>query len=499
MSHPLNQVIIFGASGDLTARKLVPALLGSFAQGAFADRPLQIIGVARRAKDADAWRDELAEWLPERLKGHWPAFRSQVHYVQGDSTVPEDVVRLRHTIDELANHADCTPQRAGRLFYLALKPALFGPTVAHLDQAGLLACELGDRAGWRRVVVEKPFGTDLPSAQRLNRQLLEHLREDQILRIDHYLGKETVQNILGFRFQNAIFEPLWSREHVESVEISVCESVGIDGDRGRYYDGAGALRDMVQNHVLQLLSLVAMEPPSSMHAEAVRNEKVKVFEALVPLTPQQVHDDVVRGQYTASDSRELGYRQATGVADDSRTETYVAIRAQVHNWRWNGVPFLLRTGKCLHRRYSEIVLRFRVPPVDLLAGVGAGEVCALRPNALRILIQPTEGIRLGFLVKEPGSASIMRHATLGFDYKDLEGARPSAPAYQRLLLDAIDGNPTLFIRGDEVEAAWRFADAIRAGWDQVDPPVHPYAAGSTGPVAADGLWRGSEGLWGDVE
>ena len=464
------QIVIFGASGDLTARKLVPALLGSFAEGAFPG-PVQVVGVARRPKQD--WRAELTPWIPEGLLGAWHEFAPHVHYRQADAAVPADLARLHVELEALS-------AGAGRLFYLALKPALFAPTVGALRGAGLL-----DGPGWRRCVVEKPFGRDLSGAQALNVGLREHLAEDQLFRIDHYLGKETVQNILAFRFQNAVFEPLWNREHVESVEISVCETVGMEGGRAGYYDQSGAIRDMVQNHLLQLLALVAMEAPSSMAADAVRNEKVKVLQSLRRFTPERVATNVVRAQYA-------GYLDEPGVAEGSKTETYVAIRAAIHNWRWNGVPFLLRTGKCLSKRYSEIILNFRVPPVDLLGGPVDGEVCRLRPNRLRLLIQPTEGFRLSFLVKHPGTGSMMRQEELGFDYSSM-GA-PTAPAYQRLLLDAVKGDPTLFIRGDETEAAWSFVDSIRDHWE--DAPVATYARGSMGPVEADELFRGCEGTWG---
>ena len=492
----MNQIAILGASGDLTARKLIPALVGSARLNAFT-RPVQVIGVSRSAKSSEEWRDELGAWLDDADAEVWASFRDNVHYVAADTTQADDVQRLLHTMDELAHGAGADPDQVGRLFYLALKPVLFGPVVEQLSLAGALRCDPRETVSWRRVVVEKPFGTDLATAQALNDGLLAHLREDQILRIDHYLGKETVQNILAFRFQNAIFEPLWNRNHVEAVEITVSEEVGMEGGRGAYYDTAGALRDMIQNHVLQVLALVAMEPPSSMSAEAVRNEKVKVLQSLRTPSLDAVSENSVRAQYTSGPSRDRGYLEEDGVAVDSTTETYAAIRAQIDNWRWEGVPFLLRTGKCMPRRYTEVVLHFRVPPVDLLNGPVLGDVCRLRPNALHLSIQPVEGIRLGFLVKRPGNGQVMQHATLGFDYRDLD-AEPSAPAYQRLLLDALEGNATLFIRGDEVEAAWRFADAIRAGWD-AGAPVHSYPAGTAGPAAAGELYRGCEGTWGTGE
>ena len=489
------QVVIFGASGDLTARKLIPALVDNARRGAF-QAPVQVIGVARRPKTSEAWRAELATWLNDDQRAVWGAFAPNVFYCQADVDDPASFDELAADLDELA---DVHAATCGRLFYLALAPRLFAQTVERLAHIGMLTSDPLCAESWRRVVVEKPFGTDLATAQRLNVVLGRHLREEQIYRIDHYLGKETVQNLLAFRFTNAIWEPLWNRQHVDSVEISVCEAVGV-AERGGYYDHAGALRDMVQNHVMQLLALVAMEAPTSMSPEAVRSEKVKVLRALVPFTsPEDVWRDVVRAQYV-DPSENPGYLQAPGVAQDSTTETFVAIRAQIHNWRWNGVPFLLRTGKSLHKRYTEIILRFRAPPVDLFTppttSVLAGSFCSMQPNELVMRIQPDEGIRIRFLVKQPGPGNVMRLASLGFDYKDVFDER-SPEAYERLLLDAIEGNPTLFIRGDEAEAAWRFCDAIRAAWQAPDaPPPVTYEAGSMGPEAADGLFRGCEGIWG---
>ena len=488
------QLIIFGASGDLTSRKLVPALTGAWSAGDV-DKGLQIIGVSRREKTDEAWREELREAMEPALLDAFDALAPQIFWAQADGTVGDDVAELRVQLDALTERLDAEPADCGRLFYMALAPSLFGPTVHALSGGGMLTT---DGEGWRRVVVEKPFGTDLASAQALNAELRHYLREDQIFRIDHYLGKETVQNILGFRFQNAIFEPLWSRDHIESVEISVCEAVGMEGSRGHYYDTAGALRDMVQNHVLQVLALVAMEPPASMSPRAIRDEKVKVLEALRPFTPERAARDSVRAQYGASEHRAKGYLQEEGVAADSSTESFVALRGELHTWRWSGVPFLIRTGKCLHKRYTEVILRFRQPPVDLLGGPTDGASCALRPNGLRLLIQPSEGIRLAFLVKQPGSGTTMRPASLGFDYADL-GDFPTAPAYQRLLVDALNGNPTLFIRDDEVEAAWRFVDSIKRSWAEGDAPMLTYPAGSEGPAEADALFRGCEGVWGDGE
>jgi len=483
----LTQIVILGASGDLTSRKLVPALLGNFAEGHF-DKAIQVIGVSRSRKADEEWRRSLDAWIPPERADAWERFDSCLSWVSADVSVPEQAAGLGRRLDELAGS-----QTYNRLYYLALKPDLFGATVRALSVSGLLRAEPG--SGWRRVIVEKPFGRDLASARALNQELLEHVREEQLFRIDHYLGKETVQNILSFRFQNAIFEPLWNRKHVESVEISVCETVAMEGKRGAYYDTAGAIRDMVQNHVMQVLALVAMEPPASMDADAVRSEKVKVLTALRTFRPDEVSDSVVRGQYAEGPARDHGYLAEPGVAADSSTETYVAIRAQIDNWRWSGVPFLLRSGKAMNKRYTEVVLRFKTPPLDLLAGPIAGQACALRPNDLRLLIQPLEGVRLSFLVKKPGAGMTMLKSELGFDYDDLDSGE-SPPAYQRLLLDAIEGNATLFIRGDEVEAAWTFVDAIRAGWEESDSPIYPYEAGSKGPEQADDLFHGCEGIWG---
>ena len=488
------QMVIFGASGDLTARKLIPAMADNARLRLFR-APVQVIGVGRRPMSTEAWLADLEKFLTPEQREIWPELAPNLHYTSIGESTPADYRQLNAELDELAGPFQPV---VGRLFYLALKPALFATTVEHLAAAGMLQSDELRVEGWRRVVIEKPFGTDLATAQWLNITLRRHLREDQIYRIDHYLGKETVQNILAFRFENAIFEPIWSRQHIESVEISVCEQLGMESGRGGYYDTAGALRDMVQNHLMQLLCLVAMEAPISMDAEAVRSEKVKVVKALEPFrSPEDVAENVVRAQYVMGQGDEgCGYLEESGVAEGSMTETYVAIRARIHNWRWNGVPFFLRAGKRMAKRYSEIVIRFRTPPADLFAGPAMGDVCRLRPNHLVFKIQPDEGIRISFTVKQPGPGHVMRQAALGFDYKDLFPDE-SPPPYQRLLLDAINGNATLFIRGDEAEAAWKFADSIRAGWLAAEAPKPAtYLSGTMGPVEADELFRGCEGIWG---
>ncbi len=493
MSSPPDQLVIFGASGDLTGRKLIPALVRNHREGALPCE-LQIIGVSRSERTSEAWREQLRERLPEDLHDAWAEVAPHVHWVQANAAHKAELASLKARLDALAHEVGADPIRCGRLFYLALKPELFGPVVESLAHQGMLECPPQAVEGWRRVVIEKPFGTDRSTARDLNQQLLTFLREEQIFRIDHYLGKETVQNLLALRFQNAIFEPLWNRKHVESVEISVCETVAMEGRRGAYYDTAGALRDMVQNHVMQVLALVAMEPPGALDADDVRNEKVKVIRSLRRFSPDEVSQNTVRAQYDVGPARDTAYRDEHGVAEASTTETFVAIRASIDNWRWSGVPFMLRTGKALTKRFTEVVLNFRTPPLDLLNGPTPAGVCALRPNRLRLLIQPDEGVRWSFLVKEPGQGMVMRHAELGFDYDDL-GSGETPEAYQRLLVDALAGNATLFIRGDEVEAAWAFVDAIRAGWEATDAPVADYPAGSTGPEAADALFHGCEGTW----
>jgi glucose-6-phosphate 1-dehydrogenase len=360
------------------------------------------------------------------------------------------------------------------------------------------------------VIVEKPFGHDLDSAVALNNQLHESLREDQIYRIDHYLGKETVQNLLGFRFHNAIFEPVWNRHHVEHIQITVAEDLGMESGRAGYYDGTGALRDMLQNHMLQVLALATMEPPTSLAAEAIRSQKVNLLRSLhAPgLAAALAHS--VRAQYTAGEvgGRAVpGYLDEQGVAAGSTTETFVAIRAEIDCWRWAGVPILLRHGKRMPKKFTEVRVQFRVPPLQLFnrpegldddefrARLRDGSLCQIRPNVLTLSIQPREAIHLAFGVKVPGGTMTMAPARMSFDYRDHFGAN-TAPAYERLLQDALIGDPTLFLHADEIEASWRFADAFRRAWsDPSAPPPLTYPAGSSGPDAADALFHGCEGGW----
>jgi len=492
--NPPVQIVIFGASGDLTRRKLIPALVRLAAD----DRggaPFSVVGVARSERSDDTFRKELFEELPESLRRDFDGLAPRVTYQRGDVGDPGSLAALSDRLGQLPGGG-----ATGRLFYLSLQPDLFGVAVAELGRAGLLAMPEGEPVAWRRVVIEKPFGSDLVSARALNSALHEVLREDQLYRIDHYLGKETVQNLLGFRFHNAIFEPLWNRDHVELVQITVAESIGVEGGRGTYYDDTGALRDMLQNHMLQLLALVAMEPPANLDAEAIRGQKVALLRGLQGPDPDGPDTDCVRARYA-------GYPAEDGVAPESTTETYIALRAEIGNWRWSGVPFLLRHGKRLPTRFTEVQVQFRTPPLQLFnrpadmterqfrRGLRDGSLCQIRPNILSLRIQPREEIRLSFGVKRPGPALAMAPATLDFDYRNHFGETPP-DAYERLLSDALLGDQTLFLRADEIEASWRFADEVRAIWtSDAAPPLLEYAPGSWGPPEADALFHGCEGSW----
>ncbi len=476
MATDLTQVIIFGASGDLTARKLVPALYAAHCQGLFPGR-LQLIGVARRPWDDAAFRDLLTKNAPKMKTcsyDSWEAFLALTSYVQTHLETSDDYAKMGTRLDAIAG-GPCH-----RVFYLAVKPELFLPSVANLKAVGLLDQSSGLH---RRVVVEKPFGHDLASSQTLNHALLGLLGEDQLYRIDHYLGKETVQNLLVFRFRNAFFEPLWNQKYIELIQITVAETVGMESGRGGYYDTSGAVRDILQNHLLQLVALVAMEPPSTLTHKAIRDEKVKVLQCLRP--PADMPDagkHIVRGQYE-------GYLQEGGVQPQSQTETYIAARAFIDNWRWGGVPFLLRTGKNLPARFTSITVQFRMPPTTLF---GSYQECHLRPNRITLRIQPNDGIDLDFDVKEPGTGLNIRPAKLNFDYESYF-KKPSPDAYQRLLQDVVTGDQALFIRSDEVEECWRWADSLRTA--MLTTPVHTYGKNTWGPGTANELFGECEGRW----
>lgn len=486
-------VIIFGASGDLTARKLIPALFHLFTDGQMPDC-FRIVGMARQEKTADSFRTELRAALEQFSRTQpvdnalWQQFAAKVSYCQGDLTDRAAYVRLQQQLAGFGDEA----LRRNLLFYLAISPSQFGGVAEQLHTAGFLGQD--DDQGWQRLVVEKPYGHDLPSAHELTRTLTRFAHERQIFRIDHYLGKETVQNLLMFRFANAIFERLWNRDVIDHVQITVSEQSGVGG-RGGYYEEAGALRDMVQNHLLQLLALIAMEPPVSLEAEAVRDQKVQLLKSIRPFSPERTARHVVRGQYTAHhvDGQPVpGYRQEAKVRADSNVETYVALNLFIDNWRWSGVPFYLRTGKCLARSASEVRVQFRRSP-DVLFAAQCGE--ELDANALTLRLQPDAGITLRFNGKVPGINLTVSPVQMDFGYRAQFGAY-TPEAYERLLLDAIAGDATLFIRRDEVETAWATVDGIRAAWGG-RPLVERefYAAGSWGPASADELLARNGHAW----
>jgi len=477
-------IVIFGASGDLTARKLIPALYQLFKEKQM-PASFRVVGFARREKTDASWRQELRVALDQFSRTKpvddklWTAFAENIFYCQGDLT--DDAAYKK--LESLLTGFGSGPLRENLLFYLAISPSQFGDVVEQVHRSGLLNRE---GPAWQRIVVEKPFGRDLASAQALNRELTRYAHESQVFRIDHYLGKETVQNILMFRFSNSIFERLWNRESVDHVQITVSEKLGV-GERGGYYEEAGALRDMVQNHILQVLSLIAMEPPVSLEAEAVRDEKVKLLKSIRALNADDVAEQVVRGQYFAGligGEVRPGYRQEPKVKTDSNVETYVAMKLLIDNWRWSGVPFYLRTGKNLPQSASEVRIQFRPTPHVLFAATCGNKLDA---NALTLRLQPNEGISLRFNGKVPGMSLGVRPVRMHFSY-DSEFGAYTPEAYERLLLEAISGDATLFIRRDEVETAWQIVDSIRAGWQ--DKPLTNrefYAAGTWGPIAADDL------------
>jgi glucose-6-phosphate 1-dehydrogenase len=486
-------VVIFGASGDLTSRKLIPALY-QLCKEKQMPPDYRIIGLSRREKTDASWRQELRLALDKFSRTQpvddqvWQEFAQHIFYCPGDLTADDAYGALEKKLASFGNPS----LRQNLLFYLAVSPSQFGPAVEHLHGAGLL--QKNDSNAWQRLVIEKPFGHDLESARQLNRELTRYAHERQVFRIDHYLGKETVQNILMFRFSNGIFERLWNRDSIEHVQLTVSEKLGV-GQRGGYYEEAGALRDMVQNHLLQVLSLIAMEPPVTLEAESIRDEKVKLLKSIRQFSPQDVAKQVVRGQYlagTVDGQARPAYRQEPKVAPDSNVETYVALKLFIDNWRWSGVPFYLRTGKNLPLSTSEVRIQFRPTPNVLFAAQCGPR---LDPNALILRLQPAEGIALRFNGKVPGTSLTVRPVRMDFSYNSEFGAY-TPEAYERLLLEAMAGDATLFIRRDEVETAWQIVDGIRAGW--VGNPLSPrefYAAGTWGPAAAEDLAAQSGHAW----
>ncbi|HEX8795183.1 MAG TPA: glucose-6-phosphate dehydrogenase [Polyangiaceae bacterium] len=482
-------VVIFGASGDLTRRKLMPALYNLAASrllpGGFA-----VVGVARREKTDEAFRAEMREAVAafSRRKpvdaSLWADFERGLSYVRGSADARATYESLRAQLERIDAERGT---RGNRLFYLAVPPAEFGPIVDGLREAHLVAPPGGERSGgpWTRVVFEKPFGHDLASARALNDDVAAAFDESQVFRIDHYLGKETVQNLLVFRFANSLFEPVWGRGHVDHVQITVAEDIGVEG-RGRFYEQTGVTRDIVENHLMQLLCLTAMEPPISLAADAVRDEKVKVLRSLRKMERAEVGRDVVRGQYgrgVVRGEEVHAYREEPDVAPDSRIETYVAMRCFVDNWRWSGVPFYVRAGKRLARRVTEIAVVFREVPHALFHAQDGG----IAPDVLSVRIQPDEGIALRFISKEPGQQTILRDVAMDFRYGTAFGSN-TPEAYERLLLDAMRGEATLFTRRDEVEEQWSYIDRVFDAWAADGyPPPPTYAAGTWGPEQADDL------------
>jgi glucose-6-phosphate 1-dehydrogenase len=458
-------LVIFGASGDLTRRKLMPALYELVRKGRL-KAPLRVVGFSRSKFSHDQWRDALAEstaeFAGEQFDAQtWAEFAPQIYYHPGDIGNPDDFAALGQFLDEIEGDQPCD-----RVYYLSTAPRFYEPAVKHLGQAGLA----DETAGTRRIVIEKPFGTDLASAQALNRSVHEVFAESQVYRIDHYLGKETVQNLLVLRFGNTIFEPIWNRNYIDHVQITVAEEVDV-GSRAGYYDSAGVVRDMVQNHLLQLLMVTAMEAPVRCEADAIRNEKVKVLQAIDPLPPEQVGSDTFRAQYR-------GYSAAEGVQPTSRTATFAALKLGINNWRWQGVPFYLRSGKAMSCRTTQIVIQFHAPPHQLFADSPRDLGQA---NRLVIQVQPAEGIQIHFQTKVPDAEMNMRQTDLSFDYqREFRGVMPGA--YERLLLDTLEGDASLFARADEVEAAWQICDPILQAWQSNDnPTLFMYDPGYWGP------------------
>jgi glucose-6-phosphate 1-dehydrogenase len=497
-------VIIMGAMGDLTRRKLMPAIYQLAKEGLLPE-DFGVLGCAREGGTDDSFREAMHDALSRSDEirgvdeGVWEWLRPRLRYVSGDLSRDEAYGALKTRLEEMESRRSA--EQRNRMFYLAVPPSVFTTIVKHLSACGLAPrVPRNDLRPWVRVVIEKPFGRSLETALELNALVLSLFGEHQVYRIDHYLGKETVQNVLVMRFANSIFEPLWNRQWIDHVQITAAETVGVER-RGKYYEEAGVLRDMFQNHLLQLLALTAMEAPSRMDAGCVRDEKVKVLRSIRWLTSKTIPDNTVRAQYGVGESKGTvlpGYRDEPDVSRDSVTPTYAALRLYVDNWRWNGVPFFLRSGKRLAKRYSEIAVQFRTPP-HLMFGGDTQNV--LQPNTLVMRVQPNEGVSLSFEAKAPGAATALTSdievasVEMNFAYADAFG-ETTAPAYETLLLDVMIGEATLFTRSDEVEAAWRVVDPILKFWE-ANPPkkLETYPAGSNGPDSAIELAAKNKVRW----
>jgi glucose-6-phosphate 1-dehydrogenase len=490
-------MVIFGVTGDLTARKLMPALY-DLTVGYPLPEGFSIVGVSRRDWDDDTFRKHMREAVEKSARTPvtdeaWNLFSQGLFYVSGTFDAEQTYTDLGERLDAIDKQRRA---HGNRLFYLATSPTYYGPIIGHLGNAKLAARQdiYWDRSdSWSRIVVEKPFGRDIETARALNAEIGAVFSERQIYRIDHYLGKETVQNVLAFRFANTLFEPVWNRQYVDHVQITVAESIGVEG-RGGYYEEAGALRDMVQSHILQLLSVIAMEPPALFNGNALRDEKVKVLRAVEPPVGEKVTELTVRGRYEAGyvGGRAVpAYRDEHEVSPQSRTETFVAMKLGIDNWRWAGVPFYLRTGKRLPRRVTEIAIEFKQVPHLMFQSIGNVD---LTPNVISMRIQPDEGIALKFAAKVPGPNTQLRPVRMDFLYGQSFG-EAGPDAYERLLLDAMLGDPTLFARRDEVETAWSLMQPILDGWSDLPVPIYPYESGTWGPGKADQLLSHDNRVW----
>jgi glucose-6-phosphate 1-dehydrogenase len=498
-------IVIFGATGDLAQRKLLPTL-AHLMHAHPQPQGFLVVAFARRPLDDEQWRrlvlESLSKYMPAEQQldaAAAQAFAGRTFYCQADLSDAQGYLKLAHLLEELDQQYQT---QGNRIFYLAIPPDLYAPVVEQLGEAGLVHRHHGGHRSnrsnherpWTRIIIEKPFGRDLASAQKLNREISRVLREDQIYRIDHYMGKETVQNILALRFANGIFEPLWNQKYIDHVQVLVAEDIGI-GSRAEYYEEAGAIRDMVQNHILQVLCLTAMEPPVAFEADAIRDEKVKLLRAIPLFTAEQVARQIVRGQYTRGtiNGEEVpGYTEEPKIPPASRTETFVALKLFIENWRWADVPFYIRTGKRLPKRSTEVTIQFKRVPHLLYK---PAEAKGLVPNRLTLHIQPDEGITLKFGAKVPGAAQRLASVDMAFSYASAFRVEPP-DAYERLIADCMLGDSTLFIRRDEIETAWRLIDSITSAWAHMPPTsVRPYAAGTWGPAEAEELIRRDGREW----
>jgi glucose-6-phosphate 1-dehydrogenase len=489
-------LVIFGATGDLTHRKLIPALYNLALE-----QPLPaeftVVGAALRPFSDEEFRKQALDGINAHSRRRpvntaiWEGFSQGIFYVQTQFDNPESYAQLKQRLEQLDQERGT---RGNRIFYLATQPSYYPRIIELLRDSGIVSRPEHDHKGWSRIIIEKPFGRDLESAQALNADLSKGFGESQIYRIDHYLGKETVQNILVMRFGNGIFEPIWNRRYIQNVQITAAESLGLEGRAG-YYDEAGALRDMIQNHMMQLLTLVAMEPPAAFVADAVRDEKVKVLRSIPPLNSAQIDRDVVRAQYGAGwqgGVRVPGYTEEPGIDANSTTETFIALKLAIDNWRWAGVPFYLRTGKRLTKRLTEIAIQFKTPPYLLFRDTATEE---MQPNVLSLRIQPNEGVTLRFGAKVPGQEMLIRPVNMEFFYGQAFGVQPPE-AYERLLLDCMYGDATLFTRRDEAELSWTLVDTIAAAWrGHAAPTIAQYEPGTGGPREADALIERDGGTW----